>query len=425
MIFDLSTKFHSMKKIFLSLISYILFLAPPSGAGGLLFAQTTKNIKKHIEYLASDKLEGRGTGTEGGIKAAQYLVKNFKKIGLKPYGDAGIFLQEFPAKKGLPPNISYVKAFNVVGFLDNGSDKTIIIGAHYDHLGKGDQGSSLEANSVGNIHNGADDNASGTAGLIELAKYYAKNKIKEKHNFLFIGFSGEELGLIGSKYYADNATIDLKSVNCMINMDMIGRYRDDKGLTIGGWGTSSFWGKEIPQLAQNQIVKYNVDSAGIGPSDHTSFYLKNLPVLFFFTGAHQEYHKPSDDANLINYEGEMKVLTLAESIIAKIDKAPKLDFIQVANNPHAGNARSSFKVTMGIIPDYAYDKGGIRIDGVTKGRPAEVAGIQTGDVIMKLGENSTADMQLYMKALGKFEKGQTIDAEVTRGTEKLTFKITF
>jgi hypothetical protein len=414
-----------MKKIFYSLITTILFLAPPLGAGGLLFAQTPKSIKKHIEYLASDKLEGRGTGTEGGIKAAQYLVKQFQKIGLKPYGDAGTFLQEFPAKKGLPPNISYVKATNVVGFLDNGSDKTIIIGAHYDHLGKGDQGSSLEANSVGSIHNGADDNASGTSGLIELATYYAKNKIKEKHNFLFVGFSGEELGLIGSKYYADNATIDLKSVNCMINMDMIGRYRDDKGLTIGGWGTSSFWGKEIPQLAQNQSVKYNVDSAGIGPSDHTSFYLKNLPVLFFFTGAHQEYHKPSDDANLINYEGEMKVLTLAESIIAKIDEAPKLDFIQVANNPHAGNARSSFKVTMGIIPDYAYDKGGIRIDGVTKGRPAEIAGIQTGDVIMKLGENSTADMQLYMKALGKFEKGQTIDAEVTRGTEKMIFKITF
>ncbi|MFN3489594.1 MAG: PDZ domain-containing protein, partial [Emticicia sp.] len=208
-------------------------------------------------------------------------------------------------------------------------------------------------------------------------------------------------------------------------MDMIGRYRADKGLTIGGWGTSSFWGKNIPQLAINQSVKYNVDSAGIGPSDHTSFYLKNLPVLFFFTGAHQEYHKPSDDANLINAEGEVKVLDLAKSIIEKIEEAPKLDFVQVANNPHAGNARSSFKVTMGIIPDYAYDKGGVRIDGVTKGRPAEMAGIKAGDVIMKLGENSTTDVQEYMKALGKFEKGQTIDAEVKRGAEKMILKITF
>ena len=417
-----------MKRLFFPFVISIMTFTPPLGAGGL-FAQKAdikaNDIKKHIEYLAADKLEGRGTGTDGGKKAAKYLVKQFKKIGLKPYGDKGTFLQEFPAKKGLPPNISYVQAANVVGFLNNGSDKTIVIGAHYDHLGKGDQGSSLEANSVGNIHNGADDNASGTAGLIELAKYYTKNKITEKHNFLFIGFSGEELGLIGSKYYADNATIDLKSVNCMLNMDMIGRYRADKGLTIGGWGTSSFWGKEIPQLATNQSVKYNVDSAGIGPSDHTSFYLKNLPVMFFFTGAHQEYHKPSDDANLINYEGEAKVLALATSVIQKIEESSKLDFIQVANNPHAGNARSSFKVTMGIIPDYAYDKGGVRIDGVTKGRPAEKAGLQAGDVITKLGENATTDVQEYMKALGKFEKGQTIDAEVKRGTEKIILKITF
>ncbi|MDZ7934844.1 MAG: M20/M25/M40 family metallo-hydrolase [Emticicia sp.] len=143
----------------------------------------------------------------------------------------------------------------------------------------------MEVNSVGNIHNGADDNASGTAGLIEMAKFYAKNKIKEKHNFLFIGFSGEELGLIGSKYYADNATIDLKSVNCMINMDMIGRYREDKGLTIGGWGTSSFWGKNIPQLAINQSVKYNIDSAGVGPSDHTSFYLQKSSSVVFLYGS--------------------------------------------------------------------------------------------------------------------------------------------
>ena len=415
-----------MKKIFLSFIILAALTAPPSGAGGSsLFAQTPNSVKKHIDYLASDKLEGRGTGTEGGKAAAKYIEIQFKKIGLKPYGDKGTYLQEFPAKKGLPPNISYVQATNVVGFLDNGSDKTIVIGAHYDHLGKGDQGSSLEANSLGNIHNGADDNASGTAGLIEIAKFYTKNKIKEKHNFLFIGFSGEELGLIGSKYYADNATIDLKTVNCMINMDMIGRYRDDKGLTIGGWGTSSFWGINIPQLAINQGVKYNVDSAGVGPSDHTSFYLKNLPVLFFFTGAHQEYHKPSDDANLINAEGEVKVLDLAKSIIEKIEVAPKLDFIQVANNPHAGNARSSFKVTMGIIPDYAYDKGGVRIDGVSKGRPAEIAGIQAGDIIMKLGENSTTDVQEYMKALGKFEKGQTIDAEIKRGAQKMILKITF
>jgi hypothetical protein len=169
---------------------------------GQLSAQTSNGIKKHIDYLASDKLEGRGTGTEGGKAAAKYIEKQFKKIGLKPYGDKGTYLQEFPAKKGLPPNISYVEATNVVGFLDNGSDKTIVIGAHYDHLGKGDQGSSLEANSVGNIHNGADDNASGTAGLIEIAKFYAKNNSKEKHNFLFIGFLIFHLNFLNCRLYS-------------------------------------------------------------------------------------------------------------------------------------------------------------------------------------------------------------------------------
>jgi hypothetical protein len=393
-----------------------------------LFAQKAdfeaKRIKKHLSYLASDKLEGRGTGSMGEQLAAKYLIKQFEKAGLKPYGGEGSYLQGFPARKGLPPNLSYVQSANIVGYLDNGADKTIVIGAHYDHLGKGDQGSSLQANSEGSIHNGADDNASGTSGLVELAHHYAKNGITEKHNFLFILFSGEELGLIGSKYFCDNPTIDLKSVNFMLNMDMIGRYREDKGLTIGGYGTSSFWGKAIPQIARNQGIKYNVDSTGVGPSDHTSFYLKNIPVLFFFTGSHSEYHKPTDDANLINYEGEAKILGLAKAIIEKVEESPKLDFVQTSN-PHAGATRSTFKVTMGIMPDYSYDKGGVKVDGITKDRPAAKAGVLAGDVLLKLGDIETKDVQEYMKALGKFEKGQTVDAEIKRGNEKLTVKVTF
>ncbi|MCU0327343.1 MAG: M20/M25/M40 family metallo-hydrolase [Spirosomaceae bacterium] len=381
-----------------------------------LFAQKAdfeaKRIKKHLSYLASDKLEGRGTGSMGEQLAAKYLIKQFEKAGLKPYGGEG------------RPNLSYVQSANIVGYLDNGADKTIVIGAHYDHLGKGDQGSSLQANSEGSIHNGADDNASGTSGLVELAHHYAKNGITEKHNFLFILFSGEELGLIGSKYFCDNPTIDLKSVNFMLNMDMIGRYREDKGLTIGGYGTSSFWGKAIPQIARNQGIKYNVDSTGVGPSDHTSFYLKNIPVLFFFTGSHSEYHKPTDDANLINYEGEAKILGLAKAIIEKVEESPKLDFVQTSN-PHAGATRSTFKVTMGIMPDYSYDKGGVKVDGITKDRPAAKAGVLAGDVLLKLGDIETKDVQEYMKALGKFEKGQTVDAEIKRGNEKLTVKVTF
>lgn len=383
-----------------------------------------KKIKKHVKYLASDKLEGRGTGTPGEQKSAAYLIKQFEKAGLKPYGENGGFLQGYPAKKGLPPNITYVQTANVVGYLDNKADRTVVIGAHYDHLGKGDQGSSLQPNSVGEIHNGADDNASGTAGLIELAKYYAGNNITENQNFLFIAFSGEELGLMGSKFYADNPTIDLTSVNCMINMDMIGRYRADKGVTIGGFGTSSFWGENATQIANEVGLNYNIDSSGVGPSDHTSFYLKDIPVMFLFTGAHQEYHKPTDDADLVNAEGEAKLLEYLTKVIAKLDASPKIDF-QKTTTPHARGTASSFKVTLGIMPDYSYDKGGLKLDGVQENRPAFESGIKAGDIILELGDVKIKGIYEYMDALGKYEKGQTVKVVFKRGEEVITKDLTF
>lgn len=383
-----------------------------------------KKIKKHVKYLASDKLEGRGTGTPGEQKSAAYLIKQFEKAGLKPYGENGGFLQGYPAKKGLPPNITYVQTANVVGYLDNKADRTVVIGAHYDHLGKGDQGSSLQPNSVGEIHNGADDNASGTAGLIELAKYYAGNNITENQNFLFIAFSGEELGLMGSKFYADNPTIDLTSVNCMINMDMIGRYRADKGVTIGGFGTSSFWGENATQIANEVGLNYNIDSSGVGPSDHTSFYLKDIPVMFLFTGAHQEYHKPTDDADLVNAEGEAKLLEYLTKVIAKLDASPKIDF-QKTTTPHARGTASSFKVTLGIMPDYSYDKGGLKLDGVQEDRPAFESGIKAGDIVLELGDVKIKGIYEYMDALGKYEKGQTVKVVFKRGEEVITKDLTF
>jgi Zn-dependent M28 family amino/carboxypeptidase len=317
-----------------------------------------------------------------------------------------------------------VQTANVVGYLDNNADRTIVIGAHYDHLGKGDQGSSLQANSVGEIHNGADDNASGTAGLIELAKYYSGNNITEKHNFLFIAFSGEELGLMGSKFYCDNPTIDLNTVNCMFNMDMIGRYRADKGVTIGGFGTSSFWGNHATDIANKVGLNYNIDSSGVGPSDHTSFYLKDIPVMFLFTGGHQQYHKPTDDANLINGDGEAQLLEYIANVIAKLDESPKIDF-KKTTTPHARGAASSFKVTLGVMPDYSYDKGGLKLDDVQEDRPAFNSGIKAGDIILQLGDMKVRDIYDYMEALGKYEKGQTVKVTFKRGTEVITKDLTF
>lgn len=381
-------------------------------------------VKNHIAYLASDKLEGRGTGSKGEKLAAEYIIKQFKSLGLKPAGDEKGFLQKFPAKKGLPPKQTYVQAANVIGYLDNDAENTIIIGAHYDHLGTGDQGSSLKANSGGEIHNGADDNASGVAGMLELARYYSKNEVKEKNNFLFIGFSGEELGLVGSKFFVDNPTINLKKVNTMINLDMIGRYRTDKGVSVGGYGTTSFWGTVVPEITKNLNIYHTVDSSGIGPSDHSSFYLKDIPVLFLFTGGHQEYHKPTDDAELVNYDGEVLMLNLLTEIISKLDESPKIDFKKVVT-PHSGSAQTSFKVTLGVMPDYSFSGDGLRIDGVTEGRPAYKAGFESGDILLELGDFKIKDVYGYMDALSKHEKGQTVKAKIKRKDEILTKEVTF
>ncbi|MCF2497957.1 M20/M25/M40 family metallo-hydrolase [Dyadobacter chenhuakuii] len=382
-------------------------------------------IRKHIEFLASDDMEGRGTGSLGEIRSANYIANIFGELGLKPAGTDAGFFQPFPVKYAIEGNLHQVTARNVAGFLDNGARKTIVIGAHYDHLGKGFQGSSLTTDSRNKIHNGADDNASGTTGLLELARHFAKNNITEKHNYLFLAFSGEELGLIGSKYYTENPTIPLESVSCMINMDMIGRLSNEKGIIVSGWGTSPVWGKLIPDLVKAQNLKYTVDSSGVGASDHTSFYLKNIPVVQFFTGVHGDYHKVSDDIERINFEGEAKILSIIAGLLENIDKETTDPQFITADNPHTGNKTSDFKVTLGVMPDYSYSGKGLKIDGVSKARPAEKAGIQAGDIITKLAGKEITSIYDYMDVLSEHEKGEKVEAEFLRGAETKKVSITF
>ncbi|WP_225975115.1 M20/M25/M40 family metallo-hydrolase [Anseongella ginsenosidimutans] len=239
-------------------------------------------IAEHINFLASDEMKGRGTGSEGTRRAAAYIAGRFGDYGLAPKGTEGYF-QPFTAKvTRVKVDDSLRTARNVIGFLDNGAEYTIIIGAHYDHLGEGRQGSSKDPHPEGKIHNGADDNASGVAGLLEMAHYFSSGKLKEPYNFLFIAFSAEELGLLGSKYFTGHPTIPLSSVNFMLNMDMIGRYNPERGVGIGGYGTSPSW-PEIFEGAEGK-VKFFTDPAGSGGSDHGSFYAKDLPVLFYIPG---------------------------------------------------------------------------------------------------------------------------------------------
>lgn len=405
-------------------ISLIIVLT--MAIGSLTYSQSInlKKLKKHISYLASDELKGRGTSTEDEIKAADYISAEFKEIGLASFNNS--YKKAFTYKTGKNPHDTSTagtparNANNVVGYLDNKAPNTIVIGAHYDHLGLGHDHNSLDANPEGKIHNGADDNASGTGGVIELARFFATNKVTEPYNFLFICFSGEELGLLGSKKWCENPDIELGSINYMINMDMIGRLNKENKIIVYGVGTSPVWVPLIDSLKTTFSVKK--DSSGIGPSDQTSFYLKDIPVLHFFTGQHSDYHKPTDDADKINYKGEVKVLEYIVSIVEKTCHYPKLKFTKT-RNPDSGKA--SFKVTMGVMPDYTFDGEGMRIDGVSDGKPAAKAGLEKGDVVKKLGEHPVKDVQGYMKALSNFKKGDSTTVEVLRGKETKTFTVEF
>jgi hypothetical protein len=556
----------SLSKLFL--ITFLL--AACSGPKNIskTDTQTVNNLKAHIQYLADDKLEGRRTGTKGEELAMEYIISQFKEIGLTPKGTEyypqsfivndgkqiddiseliingnkletkkdyfpfpfcpdqkiealpSVALQEvgmpwfFDLKETLEANkdnphfdlVDYIhnnfkgindrgavamifyntseiddklafdpkdrseklpipavyvskdvakKYFsdksatlniklrtsiseknrlghNVIGYIDNDAETTVILGAHYDHLGYGEDGNSRNTSHEPAIHNGADDNASGTAALIELARKL-KSSNATNNNYLFIAFSGEELGLFGSKYFTEHPTIDLKTVNYMINIDMVGRLNDStKVLTIGGYGTSPEWSaviskdyfdppNNVKKTAPALTIKF--DSSGTGPSDHTSFYRKDIPVLFYFTGLHADYHKPSDDADKINYPGEQVVVQHVYSVIESLNDKPKLVFTKTRETQTTTSAR--FSVSLGIMPDYTFAGTGVRADGISDGKPAQKAGLQAGDIIIQLGDNNISSLENYMQALGKFKKGEKTKVKFKRGNEIMEKEVEF
>lgn len=382
-------------------------------------------LRADVSFLASDALEGRQVGTEGEKKAAIYIAARMEDLGLKTGGTDGYF-QTFSVKKTANPHemefggndSSSITGRNVIGRIDNQALSTIIIGAHYDHLGYGGFGSLYTGEPA--IHNGADDNASGVAGMLYLA-----NRLQsccDNYNFAFIAFSGEERGLWGSNYFTDNPSIDLDKVNYMVNMDMIGRMKPERSLAIYGNGTSPSWDNLLEQ-ANKDSIKLVLDPSGIGPSDHTSFYLEDIPVLHFFTGQHEDYHKPSDDEEKINYGGMLEVLQMIHRIIVEANTMDTLAFTETPDTSQAG--MRSFKVTLGVIPDYLFDGEGMRIDGVRPGRPAANAGLEDGDIVINMGDIEVSSMDSYMDALSQFEPGQTIIIIVKRDDEVLEKELQF
>ncbi len=307
-----------------------------------------------------------------------------------------------------------------VGYLSNNAAHTVIIGAHYDHLGYGEDGNSRSTEKDKAVHNGADDNASGVAAMLALAQKIKQSGTR-KYNYLFIAFSAEELGLLGSKAFVKEKDFDRSKAAYMINLDMVGRLNTERKLTIGGVGTSPSWGQVLPAI--NSGLKIVTDSSGVGPSDHATFYHDSIPVLFFFTGTHSDYHKPSDDAGIINYNGIKDIVNYVYNLTLQVEKTAKPAFSTTRNTVTGG--RTHFKVTLGIMPDYSYQDGGVKIDGVIDDKPAAHAGLLQSDIILQIGEIKINGMQSYMEALGAFNPGEETKVKVKRGATVQIFSLKF
>lgn len=384
-------------------------------------------MKEDVSVLANDSLNGRKTGSTDEKKAAEYIAKRFEDLGLQAKGTDGYF-QKFTFKASKNPhqeaeftsekNDSTETGENVIGYIDNKAENTVVIGAHYDHLGMGGEGSLYREGEA--IHNGADDNASGVAMMLHLADSLQKKGSPKNNNYLFIAFSGEEEGLLGSNYFVKNPTINTKKVTYMLNMDMVGRLNSENTLAVYGVGTSPILKQTVNANAGTLNIAEN--ESGVGPSDHTSFYLADIPVLHFFTGQHEDYHKPSDDTEKVNFAGMEIVSNYIFSIIKDLDSQKKLPFKKTKNE---SEVVPDFKVTLGVVPDYLFSGKGMRIDGISEDRPAQKAGLQKGDIVVKMGDYEVTDMMSYMKSLSKFEKGQTAKVTIDRGGELKEVEVTF
>ena len=317
------------------------------------------------------------------------------------------------------------RAQNVVGILDGSDERlkneAIIVGAHFDHLGYGGEGSGSLSPSLHAIHNGADDNASGTAAMLELAQAFTSRPFSMKRSLVFIAFSGEELGLLGSAYYVKNPAVSLNQTSAMVNLDMVGRMRDSS-LTVEGLGTSPVWRPILEREDSSFHFKLKLGEGGFGPSDHSSFYGKNIPNLFFFTGTHEDYHKPSDDWEKINYAGMETVTRFVYNVVHALDNESRPQFTQVQAT--SDEPRRGFRVSFGIIPDYSEDEDGLKISGTRPESPAAKAGLKSEDVIIQFAGKKVKSIYDFTYLLEDRKPGDQVKVVFRRGSETLTVTAT-
>ena len=354
------------------------------------------------------------------LKKSGYTVDSLEQVigsGKKPVSfDAGVRLRGVTEV-----NQKRERTANVVALLEGSDpvlkDQYLVIGAHYDHLGFGGPGSGSRMPDTNAVHNGADDNASGTAMVMALASSLGAQRASLKRSVLFIAFSSEEIGLLGSKYFIDHPLVDLKKISAMFNFDMVGRFdREKNSISVSGTGTSAEADSLL--LGLEKGLPFTVVHApdGYGPSDHASFYASNIPVFYFNTGVHSDYHTPFDDADKLDYDNEKSVGDFAVSIIKTVDNYPsQLTFRESGKKEQTGRSGRRLKVTLGIMPDFAgTEKKGLRIDGVTKDGPADRGGMKKGDIITGINGMPVGNIYEYMSRLQKLKHGMTVNVEVIR-----------
>lgn len=416
-----------MRLLLVSLLGFAL--AHPAGA------QTTPeayNLLADVRYLASDDLAGRSIGSAGADSAAEYIARRFAAAGLQPSSQG--WFQQFTVSRDAPAvaqlHLGEVNGRNVIGVLPGRDpalrNEIVIVGAHYDHLGMGGAGSgALDPDVRNQVHNGADDNASGAAALIHIASRLALQP--PARTVVFIAFSGEELGLLGSAFYVKNPLYPLSATLAMVNMDMVGRLKNRR-LVIYGVETA----REFPALLDslNWYAGFDLKKQGdgYGPSDQSSFFGAKRPVLHVFTDLHEDYHRTTDDWNKINTDGLTRVADYTASIVRALgDRTSPLTFVESAPpNPHAGTvATPGYGAYLGTVPDMTENPGGVLLSGVRAGSPAEKAGFIAGDILVRIGATVVGDLQAMTDALRSHQAGETVEIEYIRDGTRKTVSVTF
>jgi len=380
-----------------------------------------------VRYLADDALEGRLSGTPGERCAAEYIADQFERIGLAPGGESGGYLQPIEIESAVSAHAPAGLGTNVVGILE-GSDprlrgEAIVLGAHHDHLGHGEVFGSLASPEDGDddIHNGADDNASGVGALIAVAEALAASP--PARTVVFVTFSGEEFGLLGSAEYARDPAVSLDGTVAMLNMDMVGRLGEDP-LIVNGTGTAEEWAGILDVAEDLFGITLARSPDGYGPSDHTSFYAQGLPVLHFFTNVHGEYHRPSDHWELVDRDGLERVTDLVESVLRiAADRPERLTYVAGAGTPPEEQT-GGYGAYLGTVPDFAPVDFGVRLSGVSGGSPADDAGMQAGDVLIGLGGFEIEDLYGLTDALRALQPGDEVEAVLLRDGDEVAVQVT-